>query len=282
MADLILTGASRGIGHALALALAERRDDRLVLVARDRARLEALVTAVEQKGGRAIAVPGDLSSLAGARALGHRLAETVTPGATLIHNAGLWPSKRELTPEGLETAFVVNHLAPLVMQRALLDTGRLRRVMVVSAGLILKGRFDAARTPTGGDFSSIRTYCDTKLCFALAMRDVAAAHPELDVVILHPGVVRTDLGARSGPIGWLLSLVKRGWESPEVCAARLARILARERWSPPGEARWLIEENEQPWPAVAEDAVTRRAVRDTTARLLASMGAPTPEALTSA
>jgi NAD(P)-dependent dehydrogenase (short-subunit alcohol dehydrogenase family) len=270
MADLILTGASRGIGHALALALAEQRDQRLVLVARDRARLEALVTAVEQKGGRAIAVPGDLASLPGARELGQRLAQTVTPGATLVHNAGLWPSKRELTPEGLETAFVVNHLAPLAMQRALLDAGRLRRIMVVSAGLILKGHFDAARTPTGEDFSGIRTYCNTKLCFALAMRDLAAAHPELDVVVLHPGVVRTDLGARSGPVGWLLSLVKRGWEAPEVCAARLARILARERWSPGGEARWLIEEAEQPWPAIAEDEATRRAVRDTTARLLSA------------
>jgi hypothetical protein len=53
-----------------------------------------------------------------------------------------------------------------------------------------------------------------------------------------------------------------------VCAARLARILARERWSPAGEARWLVEEEEQPWPAVTQDEATRRAVRDTTARLL--------------
>ena len=30
------------------------------------------------------------------------------------------------------------------------------------------------------------TCCNTKLCFALAMRDVAAAHPALDVVVLHP------------------------------------------------------------------------------------------------
>jgi hypothetical protein len=71
-------------------------------------------------------------------------------------------------------------------------------------------------------------------------------------------------------LGWLLSFVKRRWEAPEVCAARLSRILARERWSPPGEARWLFEEDEQPWPAVAEDEGTRRALRETTVRLLAS------------
>jgi NAD(P)-dependent dehydrogenase (short-subunit alcohol dehydrogenase family) len=270
MGDLILTGASRGIGHALALALAEQRRDRLILVARDRTRLEALVTAVEQTGGHAVAVPGDLSSVAEARALGRRLVDVASPGATLVHNAGLWPSKRVLTAEGLETAFVVNHLAPLAMQQPLLDADRLRRIMVVSAGLILKGNFDPARTPTGEDFSSIRTYCTTKLCFALAMRDIAAARPAIDVVVLHPGVVRTELGARPGPIGWLLSLVKRTWESPEVCAARLARILARERWSPAGQARWLVEEDEQPWPAVAENELTRRALRDTTARLLSA------------
>lgn len=270
MPDLILTGASRGIGHALALALAGRPADRLVLVARDRARLDALAAAVEQKGARALAVPGDLSSLAGARALGRRLADVVADGATLVHNAGVWPSRRELTPEGLEAAFVVNHLAPLAMQQPLLDAGRLRRVMVVSAGLIGKGRFDAARTPAGADFSAFRTYCTTKLCFALAMRDVAAAHPELDIVVLHPGVVRTDLGARTGLLGWLLARVKRGWEAPDACAARLARILARDRWSPAGEARWLVEEDEKPWPAVADDEGTRRALRETTARLLAS------------
>lgn len=264
MADLILTGASRGIGRALALALAGQpgHNERLLLVARDRARLESLVSEIQGKGGQAVAVPGDLSTLREARALGEQLATLVERDATLVHNAGLWPYKRELTPDGLEAAFVVNHLAPLAMQQPLLDAGLLRRILVVGAGLMIKGRFDAARTPTGEDFSSVRTYCDTKLGFAIAMRDVAAAHPEIDVLVLHPGVVRTDLGARPGPVGWLLSLVKRRWESPETCAARLVRILDRERWSPPGNARWLEKEEEQPWPAVAEDEGTRRAVRE--------------------
>ncbi len=270
MADLILTGASRGIGRALAMALAGRRPERLVLVARDGARLGALAAAVEGAGGRALALPGDLSTLVGARALGRQLAEVAAEGSTLVHNAGLWPARREVGPEGLEAAFVVNHLGPLLMQRPLLEAGRLRRAMVVSAGLIAAGRFDAARTPVGADFSAFRTYASTKLCFALAMRDVAAERPGLDVVVLHPGVVRTDLGARPGALGRLLALVKRRWEAPETCAARLSRLLERARWSPPGEARWLFEEAEAPWPAAAEGEATRRAVREATARLLAA------------
>jgi hypothetical protein len=100
------------------------------------------------------------------------------------------------------------------------------------------------------------------------MRDVAAEHPEIDVVVLHPGVVRTDLGARTGVLGALLSLAKRRWESPETCAARLVRILERPRWSPPGDARWLVEEAEQPWPDVFEEPGTRRSVTAASAALL--------------
>ncbi|MBX3188269.1 MAG: SDR family NAD(P)-dependent oxidoreductase [Labilithrix sp.] len=265
--DVIVTGASRGIGRALARALAAK-GRRLVLVARDAAALETLAREVEARGAAAAVVPGDLGSLARARALGDRLATIARPGAALVHNAGLWPSERVITDGGLEAAFVVNHLGGLALQAPLLDARRLGRIMVVSAGLILKGRFDPQRTPTGADFSRLRTYCTTKLCFAIAMRDVAAAHPEVDVVVLHPGVVNTGLGAQRGPIGVLLSLVKRAWESPDVCAERLARIFARERWSTAGEAKWLVEEAEQPWPEIADDPSTRDAVRRATARWL--------------
>lgn len=273
MQDLIITGASRGIGRALAQAAA-RNDRRLLLVARDRGRLDEVAETITAAGGRAEVIAGDLGTLAGVRSLAAELATRVDSPATLVHNAGLWPARRELTSEGFERAFFLNHLAPLLLQAPLLDKkGVLRRVMAVSAGLIAAGRFDPKRTPSGEDFSRFRTYATTKLCSALAMRDLAEAHPELDVLVLHPGVVRTDLGAQTGILGWLLDRIKRNWEAPETCAARLARTLDEERWSPPGEARWRVELDEQPWPKSADGEPIRRAVRETTAAALARLGA---------
>ncbi|MCA9624643.1 MAG: SDR family NAD(P)-dependent oxidoreductase [Myxococcales bacterium] len=257
--DVVITGASRGIGRALALARATR-GERLILVARDGAALEEVATAIGDRGGEAKILVGDLGGRASAAALGEALAATLRPGATLVHNAGLWPTRRQLDDDGHERAFVVNHLGPLAMQAPLLEAGLVSRVMVVSAGLIVKGQVDAEATPRGDDFSRFRTYCTTKLCFAAKMRLLAAAHPELDVVVLHPGVVRTDLGSTEGVMGALLRFVKRRWESPEDCAARLSRILDRPRWSPAGEARWLFEEEEQDWPEVALAPATVAAV----------------------
>lgn len=270
MNDLILTGASRGIGRALALAAAAPKTHRLLLIARNATQLDTLAAQVRHLDSRVLTFVADLSSVNAARELGAHLTTVVTPGATLVHNAGLWPSERQLSTEGYELAFATNCLGPLALHAPLLQKGLLARVLVVGAGLMVKGRFDAERTPRGDDFSALRTYCSTKLALATAMHDVAREHPKVDVAVVHPGVVRTDLGARAGVLGSVLSLVKRRWESTEVCAERLLRILQKTPWSEPGRARWMVEEQVEPWPRVATDETTREAVRRAVTRALAS------------
>jgi NAD(P)-dependent dehydrogenase (short-subunit alcohol dehydrogenase family) len=272
MSTVVITGASRGIGAALAVELARRGAGRLVLAGRDEAALAAVADEVAAVGPAApVTVAADLSTVRAARAVGERLAaQGPWTGATLVHNAGLWPARRELTADGVERAFAVNVLAPLALQEPLLAAGAVARILTVGAGAMVKGRFDAARTPAGEDFSALRTYCTTKLCLAVAMRDVAAAHPHLDVAVVHPGVVRTGLGARGGPAGLALRLAKRRWEDPRVTARRLATILERRgRWAPPGDARWMVEDAEQEWPAAAEDPALRAGLAAVTGPLLA-------------
>lgn len=268
MTDLILTGASRGIGNALAMALARDKSYRIVLVARSSDKLDALAAQVRHRDCQVLAYVADLSTLAGASELAARLTTVLKPGATLVHNAGVWPTELQLTSDGYEIAFATNCLGPIALQKPLLAANLLSRILVIGAGLMAKGRFDADRTPRGSDFSGLRTYCNTKLALAAAMHDVASQHPDVDVAVVHPGVVRTDLGAREGLLGSVLSLVKSRWESPSTCAERLARILKKPRWSTAGNARWLFEEEERPWPAIAQDDKTRAAVR----RALAAVG----------
>ena len=245
--DWIVTGASRGIGRALVRALAAKATagDRIFVLARDATRLGEL--ARELAGACELVVhAADLSRVP------ERLAAEVRAGAILVHVAGVWPSRCTLV-DGVEQAFATNCLCPLAIQTPLLAARRLARVLVVSAGLLVKGRFHEHDTPVGRDFSGIRTYCSTKLAGAAAMRDEARWHTEVDFAVVHPGVVNTDLGARGGLLGWLLARVKRRWEPPETCAARLVRLLERPRWEArPGEAPWLVEEAEQPWPPVVD------------------------------
>lgn len=250
--DWIITGASRGIGRALVVALARGvgRGGRIFVVARDAERLSTLAQEVGD-AAIVISITADLSRVVEARAVGDRLAKEAHSGAVLVHNAGFWPNQKEIV-DGIERAFATNCLGLLALQKPLLEAERVARILVVSAGLLVKGRFHAEDTPVGRDFSRFRTYCSTKLAGAVVMRDVARRYPHIDIAIGHPGVVNTDLGMTAGFLGWLLRRVKRNWETPETCAARLIRLLEKPHWQKTaGEAPWYFEENEQPWPEVA-------------------------------
>ncbi len=207
----VITGATRGIGFEIARGL-YAAGYTTTLVCRD---AQAGAAVRSGLGDRARLEVCDLSRLEDVLALGARLREG-SPIDVLMHNAGLWPSQRELVG-AYERAFVVNHLAPFLLTRTLeasLERSS-ARIVQVAAGLMVRGRADLERTPSGLDFSSIRTYADTKLCNFLVGMAWSQRLQRATWNAVHPGVVRTNLGARSGPVGWLLRGVKRFWLTPE-------------------------------------------------------------------
>ncbi|MCA9682066.1 MAG: SDR family oxidoreductase, partial [Myxococcales bacterium] len=92
--DWIITGASRGIGRALTLAIGEGAEpgDRLFVLARDGASLATLDEALPRI--HLIPRSADLSRIPTATAVGEELAAAVPEAAPVLQNAGDWTTKR--------------------------------------------------------------------------------------------------------------------------------------------------------------------------------------------
>ncbi|GLV48494.1 hypothetical protein TJA_16470 [Thermus sp. LT1-2-5] len=84
----VITGASRGIGRAIALALAQR-GAKVVLAARDRGRLEAVRKEAETLGAQALAVAGDLRREEAVEALRQQTLNAFGTVDIVVNNAGV-------------------------------------------------------------------------------------------------------------------------------------------------------------------------------------------------
>jgi NAD(P)-dependent dehydrogenase (short-subunit alcohol dehydrogenase family) len=217
----VVTGATSGIGLALARALSPAAE-RLVIVGRDEARLRAATETIRHEDRKAEIVPvlADLGTIDGARSLADQLDE-LSRIDVLIHNAGILPVWRKLTPDGFEESFVTNHLAPFILNRALhrrLVASAPSRVVQVTSGLAFTVNVDLEGDPRGARFEPFSTYARTKLWNLLATIEFSTelAGSGVTVNAVHPGIVRTRLG--EGAPGVPDAEAKRAWLSPEAGA----------------------------------------------------------------
>lgn len=141
----LVTGASRGLGRALAEQLAEA-GAKLVLVARDVAPLDDFVASL---GGRAIAVAADLGDKEAIHPLVAR-AEHVGPVEILVNNASAlgalpMPALLDTDCEDLERVLAVNLVGPFRLTKAVAGAMAVR-----GRGLVLNISSDAAVEPYAG------------------------------------------------------------------------------------------------------------------------------------
>ncbi|MDQ3232422.1 MAG: SDR family NAD(P)-dependent oxidoreductase [Pseudobdellovibrionaceae bacterium] len=213
---ILITGANRGIGAAMTRALAAS-DCQLTLLCRDCEAAEALIRSLPSRQ-RIRVLKGDFGTLAGIQAATQAMA-ALPPLQGFIHNAALWPQQKLINPDGLEQAFVINHLAPFLINLEL--EGRFKRdgtrVVQMTAGLYPIGDRHYTATAIGDNFSAFKTYASTKLLNLATTMSFAERWQGSGATInaVHPGVVRTELGAMTGLKGVLLNWVKRLWLTTE-------------------------------------------------------------------
>ncbi len=152
----------------------------------------------------------DLSSQAEVRRLAGEVKAATSRLDVLVNNAGLILRKREVTVDGLETTFAVNHLAYFMLTNLLIDTLKASapsRIVNVSSAAHLgcKINFDDLQGETR--YSAWRAYQQSKLANILFTHEVARrlGGTKVTANALHPGYVRTQIFRVEGFTGWLLS-----------------------------------------------------------------------------
>ncbi|NJP09974.1 MAG: SDR family oxidoreductase [Leptolyngbyaceae cyanobacterium RU_5_1] len=209
---VLITGASTGIGAALAQTLADRYlGIRLVLAARSVEKLEAIATHCQKAGAEVLAVPTNIAQIEQAQALARAALERFGWVDDLVNNAGYGQmGPLELIPPlECRRQFEVNVLGPLALTQALIPSMRDR-----GSGKIINISSIGGKTafPFGGLYSGSK--------FALeALSDVLRMELEpfnIQVSVIEPGAVSTDF------FGVIKREVEKVVPDPEVTPYRAA------------------------------------------------------------
>jgi NAD(P)-dependent dehydrogenase (short-subunit alcohol dehydrogenase family) len=215
-ASVLVTGAGRGIGRAVALAFG-RKGARLTVVSRSAAQLDSLVGEIETHGGRAKAFAGDLRSGSTCEAAVAAAVGTFGGLQILVNNAGVGAhaNVQETSDEAWEDVIGTNLTAPFRLTRAAIPHLAHRGGHVVMISSL------AGQNPIAG----MAAYCASKAAldhFAACLMLEVRQHG-IKVTTIAPGSVDTSFSGipRPADTGWMLN-------SEDIAEAVIAVVSMRD------------------------------------------------------
>lgn len=205
---VVITGATSGIGYLTAREYASHGAD-LICINRNQKKSEDLKKEVESEFGvRCDFKIADLSNLKDTKRVAEELSKLERPIDVLIHNAGIYLTRKELTVEGFDKVFVVHHLSSFIINMLLAEKLKSQgegRIIFVSSeghrfaawGLHLDDLNWEKRHYTG-----LKSYGSAKLAQLLSMLIFADYLRPWGVTInaMHPGAVRSETGHENGAV----------------------------------------------------------------------------------
>jgi NAD(P)-dependent dehydrogenase (short-subunit alcohol dehydrogenase family) len=196
---IVITGANAGIGLATAKQLAGM-GALIIMICRDwsrgsKAREEIAKSSVDQGPRLYIA---DLADQVSIHKVSQQLHSDLGQIDVLVNNAGAIFDRRELTPDGIEKTFAVNHLGPFLLTNLLLDLmkgSREGRIVNITSGSH-NGKLDFKNLQGELKYNFFDAYNRSKLCNILFTYELARLVKELDLTVncLDPGPTVTSFG----------------------------------------------------------------------------------------
>lgn len=228
---VVMTGGTSGIGEIAANELA-RMGARIVLIARDKRRAERTLARLGQSGpglGHR-ALLADLSRVAEMKRIARQIAAEEPRIHVLINNAGALFGNRQITPDGLERTFALNHMAYFVVTELLRE--RLvgcapARIVSTASGAHESAVLDLDDLQSEKSYGARTAYSRSKLYNILFTRELARRLESTGVTAncLHPGFVATRFGDQSGGIiSGFVRLAKLFAISPEEGARTIVYL----------------------------------------------------------
>lgn len=193
---IIITGASDGIGASAARTLAAQ-GEHIVVVGRSAEKTEAVAA---ETGADYFVV--DFAELAQVRRLAAQLREKYPRIDILANNAGGIMRARELTVDGHEKTFQVNHLAPFLLTTELLDVLSASEARVINTSSVANSifaRLDIEDLDAARSYSTNRAYGNAKLANILFTAELHSRYHAagISTAAFHPGGVATNFAADS-------------------------------------------------------------------------------------
>lgn len=205
---VVISGATSGIGYAVAKKYASMGAN-ILCINRNLQKSEQLKKEIEsQYAVSCNFLIADLSSLEETHRVASQLLDLQTPIDVLIHNAGVFLTKKELTDDGLEKVFMVQYLASFVINYMLKDKlisqEKSRIILVNSEGHRFAAwgiRLDDLNWEKRS-YGGLKSYGSAKLAQLLSMISFNEYFNGSGVTInaMHPGAVKTETGQENGRI----------------------------------------------------------------------------------
>jgi len=260
---VVISGATSGIGAVAAETLASR-GARIVFTARNSARGEATLArlkAIAPQADHRVHY-GDLSSPTDIRRMAHEVASHSPRIDVLVNNAGMIARRRELTAEGLESTFAVNHLGYFLLSCLLKERlAPAARIINTSSAAHARAALNLDDLQLEHGFSPWRAYANSKLCNLLFTRERARRlkGTGMSVNAFHPGFVDSGFGAAlRGPAGLALRAAKYFALTPRQGAPTLIHLASSAEVRGISGAYFVHSRIATPSDAARDDSAAKR------------------------